>query len=227
MRAINNFDTSSTGTNIEVIGGYSNDLSQMYLDNNFERLLDGSLYYMDWCNVEESCEVTFSIKANKLSLAKLLADYYGNSISFYMRQTKDEILSDAEDILDEFMTITDYRDFNKDNSDIKIIPNKELIWIESRGYSQGDYAEIVYSCDDLKDCWGVDVDERELSKTIDNLLWGAPIDLIVIIDGDEYDYGDTGDTYEYQREMFIDVIAKESGVKRDVLENIIPEELEY
>lgn len=144
-----------------------------------------------------------------------------------MRQTKDEILSDAEDILDEFMTITDYRDFNKDNSDIKIIPNKELIWIENRGYSQGDYAEIVYSCDDLKDWWGVDVDERELSKTIDNLLWNAPIDLIVTINGDEYDYGDTGDTYEYQREMFIDVIAKESGVNRDVLEDIIPEELGY
>lgn len=51
MKAINNFDTSSTGTNIEVIGGYSNDLAQMHFDDNFERLSDGSLYYIDWGNV--------------------------------------------------------------------------------------------------------------------------------------------------------------------------------
>ncbi len=53
---MNNFDKSSTGIDINVWVEYDNDLAQITLDENFERLEDDTFKYIDFGNLDKAIE---------------------------------------------------------------------------------------------------------------------------------------------------------------------------
>ena len=80
-----------------------------------------------------------------------------------------------------------WSDHDHDERDFYEFDQENFGEITTRGYSQGDYAEIYYSKKDLKECWGNDVDENNLKKSAENLFWNHPLWFQVIIDGKDFD----------------------------------------
>lgn len=236
MRAINNFDKSSTGTDIEFVGGYDVDRSRWEFDASFEVLRysgyreSAVLYYIEYGNVEGADKVDFSLKCTKPQLAEYLVDHFGHETkSGYMKWSKEDLLNEVSDHIWDYMNVLSYREGNEeiDEYGMEIVPSKTLEWVGSRGYSQGDYSEIVYCPEDLKKAWGKEPNEAELSETFDNLLWDSPISATLTVNGEEFYYDEEFDWYDWQREEFIEYVAKEAGIDKELLEAIVPENLDY
>lgn len=234
MKTINNFDKSSTGTDIEFSGGYDGDRARWEFEENFEVLRHSGyrvfsvLYYIDCGNVEGADEVDFSLKGTKVQLAEYLVDHFGNETkSGYMKWTKDDLLNEVSDHIWDYMNVLSYRECNEeiDEYGMEIVPNKTLEWVGLRGYSQGDYSEIVYCPEDLKKAWGKESNEAELSEIFDNLLWDSPISATLTVSGEEFHYDEEFDWYDWQREEFIEYVSKRTGVGKEVLEAIVPQDL--
>ncbi len=237
MATVNNFDKSSTGIDIEFSGYYSGDRAQWDFEESLEVVQHESyrvssvLYYRNYGNVESYTGITFDLKGTKEQLINfLLENGIGSTKSEYKSQKKDQLLEEAEDALYSSMCLLNYREENKDIAEygLEIVPSKKLEWVESRGYSQGDYAEIVYCPEDLKSAWGREANESDLRKEFDHLLWDAPITATLTINGEEYYYDEMDlEQYEWQRDEFIAAVAEKSGVDKDSLADIVPMELSY
>ena len=237
MATINNFDKSSTGIDIEFSGYYSGDRASCDFEESLEVVQHESyrvssvLYYRNYGNVDGYKEIGFHVVGTKPQLVEYLMYHYAHETKTgYMKWTKDDLLDAVEDALYDERSLINYREENKNLVEygLEIVPSKKLEWVESRGYSQGDYAEIVYCPEDLKSAWGCEVNESELRKEFNHLLWDAPISATLTINGEEYQYFDFDlDEYEWQRDEFIAAVVKESGVDEDSLEDIVPIGLSY
>lgn len=236
MTTINNFDKSSTGVDIEFTGCYDLDRYRWLFDESLEVLRHSGyrefsiLYYKDCGNVGGDDDVEFELKGTKSQLSDYLVDYFGQeSKSGYMRWSKDELYNDVYNHIYDEMNLKDYRECNKELHEygLEIVPTKELVWLDSRGYSQGDYAEVVYCPSDLKESWGICPEESKIQKEINNLLWDSPISATLTVNGNEYYYDEHFDWYEWQREKFIEYVAKDANVDKELLEAIVPENLKY
>lgn len=105
-------------------------------------------------------------------------------------------------------SIINYKDLN--NYDLKdsglyLEPNKILNCVEIRGYSQGDYARVIYSPDDCLKVWGSEAKQNELKEIFTHLFYNAPVYAQITINGDEFNIWDMPEykEYEWQRDEFI------------------------
>lgn len=235
MKRLDNFDMSSTGTDIEFYGGYDEYRSRWEFEESFEVLRYSGyrefaiVYYIENGNVGGSDKIDFSLKSTKPQLADYLVDHFGNETkSGYMKWSKEDLLNEVSDHIWDLMNILNYREGNEEIKEygMEIVPTKELEWTESRGYSQGDYAEVVYCPSDLKEAWGREPIEAELRKIFGNLLWDCPISATIDVDGEEFYYDEEFDWYDWQREEFIEYVSKRTGVDKEVLDAIVPQDLD-
>jgi len=197
---MNNFDTSKSGVDIEVECFYSNNLAGLYFDEDFERVsnLNGaSLLHDNYFNVGiyqyvaggeyDAIEVTdlanytTTNKDMKQLLIDLfnkeeLNDYFDKSYRTLNKAELTELVSemmtryyDASSIVEFYTTC--------------FTPNYDVIAI--RGYSQGDYAEIIVP--------------KEASKAEEfaHMFYDAPIICAITIDNKEY-YLHEGLSSEYE-----------------------------
>ena len=58
---------------------------------------------------------------------------------------------------------------------LKISHDTEFIQIETKGYSQGDYAKVWVNIKDYKEIIGAEVNEDTLKRYLGNLFWDSPI----------------------------------------------------
>lgn len=220
----NNYDMSSIGTSIEVSAYYDTNLDRLWFEESFEKLGD-NWFYTDYGNV--SSDVSFSIGGLKPDLKRILEDQY----DFVENMNKQELL----DTLDNFMseryghasleTFEEWEEELKDYN-LELIPSTPIEKIVTRGYSQGDYAEVFYFPDKLAEVWGREVIEGDLKTEIDHLFWDCPIYCAVEIDSEEFNY--EGNPYEFERSEFIDAICKWTKPElREQLETLIPNEINY
>ena len=228
MTTRNNFDTSSTGTNIESTCYYDTDKSRYDFKENFKIMQHSDYrnntiaYYIDHGNVEDNDAITFTLEGTPEQIkAALKQDGY---------EDDDDTVKDALEILEngygEKITLLNYEDFNRVYDPLSVKPSKVLEKIITRGYSQGDYAEVFYCPDDLEKAWGNVPQKNDLKKTFDHLFWDAPIYASITINGDEYFYWDQPeyDEYEWEREKFLKFVAEKSGVKFETLAAIMPDD---
>jgi len=232
MSTVNNFDTSSTGINIEGSFFYDTDISRMYFDETFDKIKNGLLFYNGHDQIKD--DVSFTVKGNKSNLIEFLNMYVGdydwkdNSKS----ELLDEVINNLDVSLENFETISnDLKDYR-----IELVPSTPIEKIITRGYSQGDYLEVLYFPEKLKELWGNDVDESSLQTDIDHLCWDTPIYGNVTINDVEFLY--EGDPYEWEREKYIkSIIEHYEGIKDhkpikmetliSELEEIVPKEITY
>lgn len=229
---VNNFNESSTGINIEGTFFYDIDLSQREFDENFELLSESNFIYNPYGQIDT--RVSFTVKASKQTLVEYLNEVEGDFD--WIKESKSDLLDEV--INQNDIDLLNYNEVKATLEDynIELIPNTEIKSIVTKGYSQGDYAEVFYLPERLKELWGNDVNESEFQKEIDHLFWDAPIYGNVNINDTEFDY--ELDPYEWEREKFIgEVIEYFNKIKetepidiellKHELERVIPQEINY
>lgn len=226
MTTRNNFDVSSSGVNIECTAFYDTGKSRRDFEENFKILQhDGyrtstKAYYIDNGNVEDDDAITFELQGTEDDIkAALKKDGY---------EDDDDTAKDALEIFEtsygEKITLLNYEDFNQVYAPLSVKPSKAIEKTTTRGYSQGDYAEVFYCPEDLEKCWGKKPDESELQKIFDHLFWDSPVYATVKINDDEFSYWDQPDydEYEWDREKFLKWVAEKSSVPFEKLDDIMP-----
>lgn len=230
----NNFDTSTTGNNIELSCFYDIFQSQYDFDENFiilqhsDNQKTGKYYYIDNGTLPDSDSIEFTLKGKKSELVQ----YYKDNINYesISKWTKQDII---EEIIGGFETITllNFQWFNEEefsNYNLEFIPSKEIICLSSTGYSQGDYVEIFYSPEDMRKVWGKIPSESDMQEIFDNYIWNSPIYARFDINEKEYNYYDYDlDSYEWQREQFAQKVSKDSGIEESILLDMLPEYPSY
>lgn len=232
----NNFNKSSTGTDLEFSGMYDCQKSRDDFENNFKVIQSSNrgssiVYFINEGNLKDDTSIEFSLKGKREAFVSYLLEHTYLTKSELKKLSKHELVSEVENIMGSFEVAT-YETENKDLDDygFQIVPDKELVWTSSRGYSQGDYVDIVYCPKDIIECWGVDeIDEKSLRETFDNLCWDAPVRATITVNGDEYNYWDAPDAkdYEWSRDEFIAYVVKETKIDVQLLKDLVPLELDY
>ena len=217
---------------IECVCKYDTDISWSNFEENFEVLQHSGYrtasvcYYIDSGNVPDSSEIKFTVKGDKAAKVKYLAEqtnFEAEEIETWDDDTlNSEILGYESDV-----NLINYAlDKMPDAPDgLEFVPNKNLIAISTTGYSQGDYSTVLYCPEDLEKAWGNYPKQENIQKMTNHYFWDAPIYCNFEIDGKEYSYWDMPeyDEYEWERDKFLEYVAKESGVDKEKLESFVPE----
>lgn len=218
---------------IELVCAYDTDQSRWEFEENFKILQHSGYrttckaYYIDNGNVPDDDGITFTLGGTDQEIeARLTAEGYD------LEEIKAMIPGEPFDILEtlygERITILNYEDFNSVYHPLKAIPSKTLESVSVTGYSQGDYAEVFYSPEDLEKCWGNKPDQNDLQKMFNRLFYDAPIYCRFEIDGEEYDYAELmPDNYEWDREKFAEIVSEKSGIDQEKLLSFLPEYPDY
>lgn len=240
MTIRNNYDTSSTGTNIEFNGSYDTFLSQHNFTENFEVLQHNRYrthtvaYYIDYGNVKGADDLSFTVKGKRKDFVELLltecdrvytkADLRGmkmNQLEYAVREW-----------LEHDISLLNYEDINENqlkDTNLAIVPNKQLIMLKIRGNDQGDYAEVWYCGDDLFKAWGNMPHEPSLRKDFENYFYNAPVSVTLNVNEDEFRYDEMpeSDDYYFKRDDFVKWVVEKANVPIEQIEAIVPETLEY
>ena len=241
---MNNFDQSSTGLSITVSAFHDTDLSRFDFEEAFFTIKEGrkdSLVY---------CEGNFSDFEKKYSFTKaeLLAAYVDHMGDTYSRS----------DFLNDFKTNTGYGYSKATKQDLIDFIKGELYeeyeWytfcekagfkanfdiVISRGYSQGDYKEVIVPYK-LWDCIGIvkplDV-QSNLGNSIDNLLWDCPVYCQFEVNETEFNVSsELKDCYSWDKSEALEIAAKlikdsftseEQTIIMDFLATTLKTDLDY
>lgn len=213
---MNNFDMSSAGVNLELVCYRDNDMAYMDFTDCFlkdEHALtdyrsDDVYHYVDYGNIgtidPSSLDAYSYTKADLLSIfssdeaMKEECAYYNDKP--FSKCTKAELVDYLES---ELPSDESYELYSKHLS-----PRFDVVKI--RGYSQGDYAEIVVP-DTYWELIGVEKTEAaiaDLRKHLKNLFYDAPIRCVLAIDGEEL-YLDEyiEDIYRYDADEVLEIAS--------------------
>ncbi|MGR3178762.1 MAG: hypothetical protein ACUZ8E_11960 [Candidatus Anammoxibacter sp.] len=229
MTITNNYDTNKNGVDIEFNGFYDCYQSQEYFTENFETIQHEShhktaIYFYTSCGEIKPC-FDLKIKALKKDLYKFVQEYCSNYID--NSWSKEDLYNEAIIFLTEELTTYKYdiNDLSQEyNMDISFVNDIEIL--TTYGYSQGDYALVIIDKTQIAKLWGNYPDN--LQETSNHLFWDSPVSASITIDEKGYNYYEYDlSEYTWQRNKFINRVAKDSGVPESELESLIPEELSY
>ena len=211
MRYANNFDTNSDGINIQFRGYYDNWFSRDLFEEQISRHDYGrvTLFTTNLAEVSkigDFCTLPRLKKADLIDLVNEL-DEWDDWENMTVRELRDTILNaNPAMILDDFW-------------ESKLPIKRGFTIYNTRGYCQGDSEYVLCRVDDNTD-------------VIDHLFWDSPIYANVDINGEDFDYCNSGlDSYDWDKDDFIHWImsqVSENATKiREYLEDMIPEHLDY
>ena len=240
-----NFDNSSTGLNITVSACYDLELSRFYFEETFFTIKEGNKDFLVYCEGNFSDfekEYTFTKDAiireyvmchdnrsyDLASFKRSFVDCMG--FSYHMATKADIIEFIKADLYDN----ENWFDFCgkscfKSNFDIVV----------SRGYSQGDYKEVIVPYK----FWEVigqpkplDV-QSNLGKYIDNLLWDCPIYCRFAVNEEEFFIDESlKNSYTWDKAEALEIAAKlikdsftseEQAIIIDFLASALKTDLDY
>lgn len=207
---MNNYDTSSTGVNIEVSAFHDCHLSQAYFDESFHVLRHSGyrenalfIYTEGDDGVPTDLEELYSHYGhNHKDLFKSIIERdlpcereaLGLYRHYMGKSLRNSTAQDVREFANNFYIAEDYETWRNEN----LTPLFTII--TTRGYSQGDYAEVI-----VPDCLGIkDIDA--LRTSIHHLVWDAPIHCRVVIDGEEYHLEEALDGYNWDADLVVEYL---------------------
>lgn len=248
---MNNYDTSSTGVNLDLVCFYDTGLSYHYFQENFKRIekcytyLTTATYIYtaygnlpsNWCpewKLVESVEHTFyemALHRAGFYTDSVLNDTQKETVDAIVADLKHEIGKDNEQGLLDLVTTEIFHGFD----DLAyLIESLNFTTQEARGYSQGDYIEVIVP-DCLREIFGM-CDDAEIltSEYLANLTFDSPIHCRLEVDDAEY-YADyfLEDMYEYDKYKIVKGFMKDiadhpkAEYIRTWLEDNLPEHPDY
>ena len=216
MYTVNNFNTSSTGLNIELTAFCDTYASRLYFEEMFFTIKEGS---KDQLVYSEGNYSTFE-KEYIFTKAELVAAYIDYMGQGYNKQSFNNDLRTYWDFPTSKATKQDLIDFIKNDL------YEEYEWhnfckkagfkanfdiVVSRGYSQGDYKEVIVP-HKFWECIGVekpDCVQSNLGNTIDNLLWDCPICCRFTVNDEEfYIDQELKDCYSWDKSEALEIVKK-------------------
>ena len=197
---MNNYDTSSSGENLELHCFYDTSLAQSFYDE-FER---------------DNTRLTFGRDNNLFIIGETEGPYYCKAdLLAYTKQALFELCQKYE-LVDYSVSLNDYNKNDYIDDLLKVTIKRHYEWLVSeynwhaigeniqhdfyisRGYSQGDAVYIVSINSPIT---------KEKRQYIDNVLWDSPIYMSATINDTEFFEDDfLNDFYEYDRESIIEKI---------------------
>lgn len=239
---MNNFDTRSTGVNLELNVFWDTDLSQNYFNESFHVLQysgvrQHSILIYNWCGELDQSDFDFenldnyNLKSitNKNLLANIRCTFYGDSkdlksdcLAYFDKYPNQLNKSELLELIENAFPY-DYQEFLQEN----LTPTYQTL--VSRGYSQGDYSEIIFTAElldmmrqELTAC--KEMTDQEIAEyfqdDIDHLLWDAPLYARLDIDDDEYYLDDIQkDRYSYDKDEIINHVK--NNLKHEKLDIIV------
>lgn len=218
---MNNYDTSSTGDNIELSISYDNDLSSI----NFKSFLEGdgeyavtrykfgrdSSFFVIGDVNKPMYTVTKLTKMKKDELIDLDGMYQLLCPYDYAEVTKKELVDELAQV-----TINRYYEYITDNYSWGNISN-EIIhdYYITCGYCQGDATYVV----NLNKAF-----TKEYKQYIDNVFWDSPVRISLTVNDDDLnEYFYNLNEYEYDKDATIEVVKKldiSDNAKEWIISNI-------
>ena len=248
MAHTNNFDMSSTGTNIEFYGYYDKDLAENYWQENYKEIkgTKNTYFFTDYGQLKNqftNTELTVKSRLGRTGkdFLKDLQEYAEN-YTYWRSDDQDTIEELIEFIVNnyEINDLIDYRYNNKnfvENLDecLQICFKKDPDYIDIRGYSQGDFARVYFDLDAVRKLWGTpettsdDELKKGLRKQFEQQFFDSPVFACVTINDTDYNYYDCPDADEYawKRNEFLQWVTEKSGVEYSLISAIVPKELSY
>ena len=174
--------------------------------------------YLDHGNVkyeDVESELRFEIKvSNKISKASIekVVEIAGEDWGCGNDPcNKDDAYNMIDSLIDDMVNNMHYNDFDFSKIDaLNAINGVEVIFhdegfevINTRGYSQGDFAQVIVPIAALERVWGNKPDLDATEKEIHHLLWDAPARVKLQINWEDYDdiaeqvLYDLTDEYDY------------------------------
>lgn len=233
---MNNYDQSSTGISLEFDLERDICTSLDRFGDNFERLLDDTFLFIDYGNFSKDFDLADSnnYKFTKAELICALKAWDGDIqalrqgfISFngssIHKATKSELIEYAH-----------YRIYNSSCIAEFYIENftQKFDTIEIRGYSQSDYAKIIFTHKDMKKYSYNDETKflNMMQRYFTNLFHDAPIYCLLTIDGKEIRVDhELENEYEYNEDEIKAIIKDEivdySEKEQEIIMNFVEEHL--
>ena len=226
---MNNFDKSSSGVNLELNISFDLDRSQREFNESFVILNTGELVFNQYGNFDFSDFSLTDLDNYDLSgctVKSIFKDYYNfkypTNIDNDLKATDYTCVKELIMYLDISFNDLDVNglleaietDLYCDNDFAKFLSDnysKNYVTLVSRGYSQGDYKEIIIPVKVIKDFGGKTADQvgELLQTTIGHMLQDSPLYAILEIDNEEF-YIDEHlkDEYQYDQDEIKEILSK-------------------
>lgn len=234
MTSTNNFDKSSTGTDLECVCFFDTGESQYQFDEAFRIVQSSSYskntiaYYICGGQVESDLDIKYKVNGLRTKQIEYLA---ANSSTWEEQDiaewSDDEI--QAELLSDLNPCVYDLCEHALVETGLTITMNKNVNKLITRGYSQGDYAEVYYCPDDLETLWGAIVQDKDIKPIVNHLFWDCPIYCKVTVNKREFSYDECPayDEWEFKRVDYAKWIAEQANLSLTDLLAVIPEQPSY
>lgn len=215
---MNNFDQSSSGVNLELNISFDADRANRDFEDSF--------YVLQYNSYRQNSVLVFNQFGN-FDVTGFDIDDSENydPKSYTVKELKRILLEDGYhfkdvmnmrkcDMIQELSGNEVFQDFLKENAKPKFLV------MESRGYSQGDYSQIIIPCEVLESYKDQTLEQIEnvLQDVIDHLLWDQPLYARLTIDDEEF-YIDEHLKDEYQYDQ--------DEIKQVLIDHLEHEQKEY
>lgn len=231
---MNNFDKSTSGINLEMTAFYDIGLSHLEFNDNFQRLENGLLQFIDYGNFEQIDSLADGdlYKITKSGLIKILKEdpHLWNDCREYLSQSPYKAnKGDLLDFIQQDMQQDDLIDLLQDN----FITLYDVVTVT--GYSQGDRVDVVFLHRDQKEYNYKDKRDflRTMADHFESLIYRCPAFVRLDVDGVEWDLSEyLDDVYYYDKDQIIDGFKQAyDGVDPEYvikwLDDNLPEWLDY
>jgi len=211
---------------IDITTEYDYDLGTILFRENFKHITK-DLHTYEWSEMNTIGDVVFDFVERKycedLGGRKEVLEYYEFLVEFEAYAELEETVKDTskgfddinraiDDLIDLYLDdlVDDFNNGYKDIVDViqdleqnDFIKKGLLQVIFTRGYSQGDYAEVIVNVDEFKQYTGAEFDYDKEREFIDQIFWETPLYFNVVANF----------TMEVTTEMGDTIITK--GVEND------------
>lgn len=229
---VDNYDQSSTGHNIELSAFYDSYVARMDFEDNFEHIGNHSRYGgFYWFNGGDDKPVPGSVadcldlsevterEARAFAIEYLSNEYYTARDIIEDKRRYDQTW--VEYATDYVLNEMDLQEYMRDEP--ALIGEHRFNIVSATGYSQGDYALIMFDTDG----WGEDVNWSDM---FERYLYRSPVYAHLEIDGEGWYLDEAlSDNYAWDADEvreFIKGLDIEEEAKRQAIE-LIPEDIDY
>ncbi|CAH7261431.1 conserved hypothetical protein [Vibrio chagasii] len=248
----NNFDVSSTGTDITLNIHWDGDMARIKFEESLHSgrdldisELDGDeLIFSHYGNISvKDFEKEYNVNCTAKELFKKYYNHvYAHDITLAGFTNLRDLIIDLGNDLDDMQSLQDhiethiggtkeFKEFLAEHFDAKFFT------LTSKGYSQGDVRTVIIPSEALESAGLPATQESadQFQDEIDHLIWDTPIYCHIEVDGEDYNLSnDVADPYKYEQDEIKKLINEgmelDEGAKATLnsfLEEKLPADLKY
>ncbi len=218
---MNNYDISSSGTNIEMVCIFDSFEARNTYRDNITKVNGDTFLSTNTGNATKAYDIP---KSTKTIFKDFVNHFYaGNEQELGFEDIK-FLINDLE----RYVDITPLKNCSPQTlceGILNLMGNKrelddflesyyaaKFFSVVSRGYSQGDHEEVFITFEELeaRNLPATEESAKSLSQAVDNLLWDAPLFVRITVDEKEFVLSDhIKDRYHYEERELIECAEKQ------------------